>query len=271
MLKQRVITAVGLSAVLIVVLLLSGISWVLPLVGAFLAVMGVYELLCVTGAKLSKPAVYISLGGAVLIPLLPMPHYRILLAAVYIAAIVVFVYMMYARPKLQLKSAAAVTGIALMISFLFKSLAELRAAPDGFVYLIAAVLACMITDTAAFFVGRAWGKHKLAPNISPKKTVEGSIGGIVCCAFLLTAVAAAYAGIAGRQIDYTGLILWVLPATVIAQLGDLSMSVIKRIVGVKDFGKVLPGHGGILDRLDSYLFVIPFTLLYCWVQGGFIS
>ena len=70
---------------------------------------------------------------------------------------------------------------------------------------------------------------------------------------------------------YGKLLLWALPATVIAQFGDLSMSVIKRIVGVKDFGNILPGHGGILDRLDSYLFVIPYTLIFVNYIGGFIS
>lgn len=135
MLKQRVITAVCLAAVLILVLLLSGMRWVLPLVAAILAVMGVYELLCVTGANLSKPAVHISLGGAVLIPLLPIPHYNYLLAVIYIATILVFAYMMHARPKLQMKNTAAITGLAWIISFLFKSLAELRAIPNGQIYL----------------------------------------------------------------------------------------------------------------------------------------
>ena len=270
MVKQRVTTAIILSAIVVVVLLLSGMRWVLPLVGALLAFMGVYELLCVSGAKLSKIAVYVSLGGAIIIPLLPMPHYKYLLAAVFIVAIIVFAYMMYARQKLQLRSAAAVTGIALILSFLFKSLAELRAVPNGLVYLIAAILVCMITDTAAFFVGRALGKHKLAPKISPSKTVEGSIGGVLCALVLLMAIGAIYGAIAGQQVDYVSLMLWALTASVIAQFGDLSLSVIKRIVGVKDFGKLLPGHGGILDRFDSYLFVIPYTLLFCWLQGGWI-
>lgn len=269
--KQRVTTALVLSAVVILVLLFSGMNWVLPLAEVFLAFMGIYELLCVTGDKLSKIAVYVSMGSAVLIPLLPMPHYWNILTVVFITALIIFAYMMYARPRLQLKSSAAVTGIALLISFLFKSFGELRAIPDGFVYLVAAILACMITDTAAFFVGRALGKHKLAPNISPAKTVEGSIGGMLCTLVLLSVIGAVYGAITDRTVDYLTLMLWALPATVIAQFGDLSMSVIKRITGVKDFGKILPGHGGILDRFDSYLFVIPYTLLFCEISGWFIG
>lgn len=271
MVKQRVKTALILTAIVIIVLLLSGMSWVMPLVAAVLAFMGVYELLCVTGAKLSKFAVYLSLGGAILIPLLPMPYYQPALVGAFAVALVVFGYMMYAKDKLQLRSTAAVTGIALLISFLFKAFAELRSVENGLVYLIAAILACMVTDTAAFFVGRACGKHKLASKLSPSKTIEGAIGGIVCTTVLIVAVAAVFDSVSVKTVDYGMLLLWVLPATVIAQFGDLSMSVIKRIVGVKDFGNLLPGHGGILDRMDSYLFVIPYTLLFISYISGFIG
>lgn len=270
MVKQRVKTALVLGVVLVLVLLLSNLPWVMPLVTAFLAFMGVYELLSVTGAKLSKLAVYVSLGGAILIPLIPIPYYKPILAGVFVLALVIFGYMMYAKDKLQLRSTAAVTGIALLIAFLFKSFGELRSIENGLTYLIAAILACIITDTAAFFVGRAWGKHKLAPKLSPSKTVEGAVGGIVCTLVLLTAVAAVYDALSTCSVDYGSLLLWTLPATVIAQFGDLSMSVIKRIVGVKDFGNLLPGHGGILDRFDSYLFVIPYTLLFVTYISCFI-
>ena len=269
--KDRVKTAIVLGILLILLLLLSHMRWVMPVAAALLAFMGVYELLCVTGAKLSKLAVYISLGGAILIPIIPIPYFVPILTVVLIVALIVFGYMMHAKDKLQLRSTVAVTGIALLISFLFKSFAELRSIDNGLVYMIAAILASMITDTAAFFVGRAIGKHKLAPKISPSKTVEGSIGGIICTSVLLAAIAAIYDAVTAQTVDYGMLLLWGLPATVIAQFGDLSMSVIKRIVGVKDFGNILPGHGGILDRVDSYLFVIPYTLLFVNYISCFIG
>ena len=269
--KERVKTAIVLGILLILILLLSHMRWVMPVVVALLAFMGVYELLCVTGAKLSKLAVYISLGAAVLIPIIPIPHYVPIVTALFVVAVVIFGYMMRQKDKLQLRSTAAVTGLAVLISMLFKSFAELRSIDSGLVYMIAAILASMITDTAAFFVGRTVGKHKLAPKISPSKTVEGSIGGIICTSVLLVAIAAIYDAVAAQTVDYGKLLLWALPATVIAQFGDLSMSVIKRIVGVKDFGNILPGHGGILDRMDSYLFVIPYTLIFVNYIGGFIG
>ena len=91
---------------------------------------------------------------------------------------------------------------------------------------------------AAYFVGKAFGTHKLAPTISPGKTVEGGLGGMI--------------------------------GSVIGQLGDLAMSTIKRTVGIKDFGKILPGHGGILDRFDSFLFVAPFAVIYGNMTGCFL-
>lgn len=79
-----------------------------------------------------------------------------------------------------------------------------------------------------------------------------------------------YSGITNRQVNSLALLVWTLTASLIAQFGDLSMSVIRRIVGVKDFRKPLPGHGGVLDRFDSYLFVVPYTLLFCSSSNGFI-
>lgn len=91
---------------------------------------------------------------------------------------------------------------------------------------------------AAYFVGKAFGTHKLAPTISPGKTVEGGLGGMI--------------------------------GSVIGQFGDLAMSTIKRTVGIKDFGKILPGHGGILDRFDSFLFAVPFAVIYGNMTGCFL-
>lgn len=105
------------------------------------------------------------------------------------------------------------------------------------------------TDIFAYFSGRLFGKHKLIPSISPKKTIEGSIGGIICTVL----VSILYSKITGI---YTNNILLIgLFGSIVAQLGDLFASAIKRYCGIKDFGKLIPGHGGILDRFDSVIFV----------------
>ncbi len=123
-------------------------------------------------------------------------------------------------------------------------------------------LCAWMTDTGAYFCGRFFGRHKLAPEISPKKTVEGSIGGIItavlACVIYLFAVNRTEA-ISGGDMEYIAIIVLAVVASVFSQLGDLITSAVKRDCGVKDFGNILPGHGGLLDRFDSVLFLSPFV------------
>ena len=123
-------------------------------------------------------------------------------------------------------------------------------------------------DTAAYFAGRAFGKHKLAPVVSPHKTVEGAIGGVcgsIAAGMVLTLVyallSARYHVITINVQPYHYLILAVMGgiASVLGILGDLFASAVKRQVGIKDYGTIFPGHGGILDRFDSVMFIAPFV------------
>lgn len=135
-------------------------------------------------------------------------------------------------------------------------------------FFVGMVFACSwLPDSFAFLVGRKFGKHKMSPNISPKKSVEGAVGGILITAALNVFVMFAFAFIA-YLFDYTGFvsqsalkylaiipISWVL--SVVSMFGDLAASVLKRNVGIKDYSNLLPGHGGIMDRFDSTVFVAP--------------
>ena len=124
---------------------------------------------------------------------------------------------------------------------------------DGLIHLLYVLLIIWSTDTGAYFIGRAFGKHKLWPHISPKKTIEGSIGGIV--------IAVIIAVIFKYITQFKGSLFLVIVVTIlmsiVAQIGDLVESAIKRYYGVKDSGNILPGHGGILDRFDSLIFMLP--------------
>ena len=116
--------------------------------------------------------------------------------------------------------------------------------------------ACM-TDIFAYFVGSKIGKHKLCPEISPKKTVEGAIGGILGCMLIFLIYTAVLNNFFGFGINYIKIALISVIVAIFAQLGDLVASSIKRNAKIKDFGDVMPGHGGFLDRIDSTLFVSP--------------
>ncbi|MBC6003720.1 MAG: phosphatidate cytidylyltransferase [Paeniclostridium sordellii] len=123
----------------------------------------------------------------------------------------------------------------------------------GGIYVWLIFIISFMTDTFAYFSGYLFGKHKLIPSISPKKTIEGSIGGIlgstICCVIFGYIF----------KLDITHMILVGSIGSIVAQFGDLFASAIKRYVGIKDYGKLIPGHGGILDRFDSVILVAPFV------------
>lgn len=116
--------------------------------------------------------------------------------------------------------------------------------------------ACL-TDAFAYFVGVRFGRHKLCPNISPKKTIEGAIGGSVGTTIVFIIYCSVLNNYCGFSIQYWEMAVFGLVASIFAQIGDLIASTIKRYVNTKDFGSFIPGHGGVLDRLDSVLFVAP--------------
>jgi phosphatidate cytidylyltransferase len=127
--------------------------------------------------------------------------------------------------------------------------------PDGLWWTLTALPAISFADTSAYFIGRAWGRHKLAPTLSPGKTWEGYLAGVLIGGPLTALLAALWRSQAntGSAISWQhGLILGLI-VTVVAPLGDLAISMIKRQVGAKDSGTVIPGHGGALDRVDSIL------------------
>ena len=140
---------------------------------------------------------------------------------------------------------------------------RIRNGENGALLVLMPWVTVWVCDSAALFVGKALGKHKLAPYVSPKKTIEGSlgglIGGILACVLYVLVMEHTF----GLHMDLLPAILFGAVGSSMGQLGDLSLSVIKRGAGIKDYGKLFPGHGGVWDRFDSILFAAPiFELLY---------
>lgn len=146
------------------------------------------------------------------------------------------------------------------IGLLLATIVLTRDAEQGRKWVFIGILSTFAVDTGAYAVGRAFGRHKLAPKISPKKTVEGAVGGYIA------GVAAAFAmnALFDTGVAWTTFAHFALVFPIAAQAGDLVESWMKRRMGVKDASGLLPGHGGFMDRLDSVLFVFP--LLYLWLQ-----
>lgn len=182
-------------------------------------------------------------------------------AAVFILGLILLCYLVFKSRLYNIADISlTVFGIVYVVGF-FSFLVMVRNLENG-VYLIGLVfIGAFITDTCAYFTGKAIGKRKLIPAVSPNKTVEGSLGGIAGCMILMTAFGA-YINTCIPAIPlYHYLILGVL-CGIISQLGDLTASAIKRYVGIKDYGNIMPGHGGVLDRFDSILFVAPTVYFY---------
>ena len=165
-------------------------------------------------------------------------------------------------------------GMVFYISFpLFCLDCAMLFLPHGWYYMVIGLFAPWATDTFAYFTGVAFGKHKIVPHISPKKTWEGCIGGSLFCAIAVTV----YSCLVIYKVDNIGIdikvygvimFLWGILISIMSQLGDWFCSVIKRNTGIKDFSNLFPGHGGMLDRFDSAFFTLPTALLLALIANN---
>ncbi len=133
---------------------------------------------------------------------------------------------------------------------------ELSKRPDNLVWLV--FILAIATDLFAYMVGKSFGRHKLLESVSPNKTIEGAIGGVLGCLLVVAVFKIAFL----PEINWPALILLTIVGSVVSQIGDLTASKIKRSCGIKDFGDIIPGHGGVLDRLDSILFTATVVFIF---------
>lgn len=278
--KQRVITAVVLLALLAVVVWQINTP-VLVLVIAFLAAVAANEIMCcakventfirvvATGyaacvpffasAKALTPWVSEAVWGKV-IGAVPGVVYLIALVLVLLLAMLKG----YAYTTFEDVAVSVFAGALVPFGFsVFIRLRDMFQIEQFGIYLIFYGLICALaTDSGAQLAGMAFGKHKMSPNISPKKTVEGAIGGLIFSLILNAVAMILYNRLADFKMDefaVTVLLAACLPVSFLGMMGDLSASVLKRNFGVKDFGKIFPGHGGVMDRFDSSMFTLPVT------------
>lgn len=220
-----------------------------------LAIAGLIEYYMPWPNKNIFPAPVLGVAFGASLPLLVMTGYEEYLVpvmAVFVTA--VLIWQIFTPRSARAGVDAGVTVLGAMYAGLLPSfLISTRALDNGLEYVLAAVIAVWACDITAYFVGKALGRHKLAPEISPHKTIEGAAAGVA--AAMIAGLAFAYAGWFSFAVGAAlGLITGIL-----AQVGDLVASMLKREVGIKDYGKSIPGHGGILDRFDGLFFTAPFA------------
>lgn len=278
--KQRVITAVVLLAILALVV------WqihtpVLVLVVGFLSAVAANEIMkC---AKVENTFIrVVGTGFAAAVPFfasekalepwlsaeiwgkvtgaLPGIVYVIVLVLMFLLAMLKG----YAYTTFEDVSVSVFASVLVPFGFsIFIRLRDMFQIEQFGIYLIFYALICALaTDSGAQLAGMAFGKHKMSPNISPKKTVEGAVGGLLFSLLLNGVAIVLYNRLADFKMDefaVTVLLAACLPVSFMGMMGDLSASVLKRNFDVKDFGKIFPGHGGVMDRFDSSMFTLPIT------------
>ena len=266
---KRTLTGAVVVVLVYVWLFFSHIPPVLHIGTLILGVLAVFEILRICKTDKPKNCYYV-MTVSVLLLILPIPQYEYVTMLILPVALLLFGLMMAGKEQIKEFNFTFATVVSIVAVLLFKSIPTLRNLDNGLYYLTFAVTACFVTDVAALLFGKALGKHKLCPKISPKKTVEGAVGGVICTVLVATIAAVLLEKYEILRFDTTSLIIWSVLVSVVGQFGDLCMSVVKRIAGVKDFGNLLPGHGGILDRFDSHMFAVAFTLVFCALGGGFV-
>ena len=239
---------------LMLINILVAIIAVLSMVEIFSA-MGVQRLVCVTAPTLLFMPVMPLIGDAIIWQI-----------CWYIYTITMFIVMILNR-TLKLRDISLIYMMAIIIATSLSKIVQLRdfGGEYGSFYVLLGLGLAWTSDTGAYFSGKYFGKRKLCPSVSPKKTVEGVIGGIIICIMSMLIIGFIFNNFIfpeKYQINYWALALLGLTGSPISALGDLCFSIIKRNCHVKDFGNVIPGHGGILDRFDSVIFVVPYAYLF---------
>ncbi len=253
MLLTRIITSLVGAPILLYLIYRGGVS--ILGVTVILTLIGLHELFAMAGAlgvrawRISGYVAALSLTVGAFVH-----HGEDLPLVLVLWLMYCLTYFVFKYPNVSLAELAFNFLAISYVGFLFAHIVLLRNLSQGMYLTFLTVGVTWATDIGAFFSGKTLGKHKLAPQISPNKTVEGAVGGLLFA--VLTAVIIGYLapnqsltvtfmGVLGLAVGFTG------------QIGDLVESAIKRFAGIKDSGKIIPGHGGVLDRFDSILFTIP--------------
>ena len=276
MLKRILVAVVGIPALLLVLCVCP--DWATAVLLCALCVIGAHELLSAVLDKRKQR--WWALAAVMSAYVAFMPYWAaekyastaLALMPWMLAVFIVLVFVCYVveygkANALQFFDVCAIFTAGLVIPLALSCLLRLRLMPCGAALVLVPLVSAFCSDAAALFTGMAMGRHKLAPNVSPHKTREGALGGLVGGAVGMLLFRIVYFLISEVQFHVGWCVVLGLLGAAAGQLGDLVFSAIKRQYGIKDYGKLLPGHGGVLDRFDSVIFTAPLTwLLLQYIQ-----
>lgn len=263
--EKRIISGIiGAIFVLFVLFFNKNCMILLNIITSIIAVLAIREIFSVL--NISK-IFSITIPTFVFVSLIPIFGSGIISETLWYVYTLWMFSVMLIKPTIHFKHIAVTYTMAVLISASFEKLIALRnfGGKYGSFFVLLALAVAWMSDTGAYFCGRFFGKNKLCPEISPKKTIEGFIGGVIICIISLIFIAFIFNNfvfMGNYSVNYLYIIILGLIGSPISALGDLSFSIIKRKCKVKDFGTIMPGHGGILDRFDSVIFTVPYVYLF---------
>ena len=279
--KQRTITS-AIILVAIIPLIIYSEYIVYPIALSILSAVAVYEILGIVGSArnvmISLPAYGCALAMPLLVYLTSSDKVKNFLLIFFVFAFVYLVYLMavavFSKGKISFSRICESFCAVIYVSVSFAALSLIRYLDRNVgIYQLALVfIVSWVCDACAYIVGSLIGRRKLIPEVSPKKTVEGALGGIV----FATAAYLVFGILVDKftpniEVSYGLLAIYGVLLSVVSQIGDLVASLIKREHGAKDYGNILPGHGGIMDRFDSILAVSTILLILCIIFPPFVS
>lgn len=259
--KTRMIAAAALIPVLLIVLLAAPKIVAAVIWGALLAI-GAYEMLFRTDLVTDSRLVIYACISAFLMTMwsyLDGGHPWLLLLVMLVMG-VYFGEMMASHVKVTFDKVAMCMVAGLLVPFLLTSIIRILGMKIGRYVVLIPFIVAFASDSGAYFAGMFFGKHKMAPVISPKKTVEGAIGGVVCAVLgmlIYCLILDLPLPKLNFRVNYLYAVVYGVLGSVVGVFGDLCFSVLKRQTGIKDYGNLIPGHGGVLDRFDSMMLVGP--------------
>lgn len=283
--KQRIISGAVMGGVVALVLVLGLLvkSVILTTFVSLIAALGVFELVGnaakieniifkIVSAVYTVVMVFLFCGMNENLYKLNLTSYEYFEISSFVWAIIVSVLyiistailILVKQAELDLAKIAVLCGMPILYAYAFSTISTIIIATGGIYYLLLVLNFACVCDMGAYFVGVSLGKTKLCPEISPKKTVEGALGGIISSVIVSLVITLCFS----KFDKILPVMLLTIPLCVVGIAGDLFASIIKRKVGIKDYGNLIPGHGGILDRVDSVLFISP--LVYCLMLIGVI-
>ncbi len=257
--SRLLVAAIGVP--LILWLILWAPIWALTIALMALAGIAAWELLNCVGAGEMGLLRNLSILGALYMVAAAYRTDLLYPLAVAVIVLLIFGYAVAKGGAVKFSHIAAALLAIFAIPYAFSAFLRMDAAGYHRGFLLLPLIFSFGSDTCAYFAGLCLGRHKLAPHVSPNKTVEGAIGGLAGDALCGIAFALVMNICFDHAISYLGVALLGVALSVVAQLGDLSFSLIKREFGVKDYGRIFLAHGGVLDRFDSVIFVAPILAL----------